>query len=55
MAKDRISLPMSQGGLTRIFEGKVSQVELTPEMVFIATIAFAVVILIAHKINILGF
>ena len=55
MAKNKINLPMSQGGLTRFFEGKSSLIDITPEMVLAATIIFAVALIIAHKINILGF
>lgn len=55
MAKDRITLPMSQGGLQRFFSEYKSKLQFSPDKVLLVGALIAIAVFLLHLINPLGF
>ncbi len=55
MANNRVSLPMSQGGLQRFFSDYKSKFQFGPDKVIFAAAVLAIIILLFHILNPLGY
>ena len=54
MADNKISLPSGSGGITRYFDEKTSNVEISPKAVIVICILIIVFEIILHKTNMFG-
>ena len=54
MANEQISMPSGMGGLVRYFDDYKSKIEVSPKIVVGVIIFMVILVIMLHRINILG-